>query len=120
MKLVSFALIIATVIGCNRNDQNAGAGAKAKPVDVKVAIFADGSITVDGKPAALEELAKHLESTKNASGTVWYFREAANDEPHPNAMKVMELVLNNRLPITLSTKPDFSDVVGPDGIPRPR
>lgn len=39
-------------------------------------------------------------------------------------MSVVENILNliekHRLPLSLSTKPDFSDYLGPDGFPHPR
>ena len=48
-------------------------------------------------------------------GVVLYGRDAAEEEPHPNAMQVIQLVVANRLPIRMSTKSDFSDAVGLDG-----
>jgi hypothetical protein len=45
--------------------------------------------------------------------TVSYYRENAAGEPPPAAMEVMKLIVSNRLPVRLSTKPDFSDAVGP-------
>jgi hypothetical protein len=35
-------------------------------------------------------------------------------------MAVVELVVKHRLPISMSTKPDFSDYVDGDGTSRPR
>jgi hypothetical protein len=87
---------------------------------MKVKVFSDGRILVDEHVVDLGQLAQRFKSLKESGGVVWYFREAADDEPHPNAMRVMELVVERELPISMSTKEDFSDVVGPDGIPRPR
>ena len=36
------------------------------------------------------------------------------------AAQVIKLVIDNRLPIAMSSKPDFSDVLLPDGSTRPR
>lgn len=40
--------------------------------------------------------------------------------PPPQATQVMKLVIDARLPISMSTKPDYSDVLLPDGSTRPR
>jgi hypothetical protein len=37
----------------------------------------------------------------------------ARETPHPNGAKVIELIVARGLPVRLSSKPDFSDAVGP-------
>jgi hypothetical protein len=59
-------------------------------------------------------------SQKNFVNMVWYYREAGKDDPPPQAMQVMKLIIDNRLPISISTKPDYSDVLLPDGTTQPR
>lgn len=51
---------------------------------------------------------------------VWYYREAGDAGPHVNAMVVMRAIVDTGLPISMSTKDDFSDVVLPDGTTKPR
>ena len=80
---------------------------------IKVRITADGDISADGQQVTLEQLAAKFAELKQAGGGVYYYRENPEDEPHPNASKVIELVVANGLPVRLSTKPDFSDAVGP-------
>jgi hypothetical protein len=53
-------------------------------------------------------------------GTVWSYREAAQTEPHPNALRIMSMVADYGLPISLSTKPDYSNVVDGKGRSSPR
>jgi hypothetical protein len=50
-------------------------------------------------------------------GVVWYYREAPQGPAAPQAMQVTRLVAENRLPIRLSTRPDYSNSVGTDGRP---
>jgi hypothetical protein len=78
-------------------------------VKVKVKVTVNGEITADGQPVTLEKLAVRFADLKRAGGVVWYYRENPAREPHANAKKVIELVVDNKLPIRLSTKPDFSD-----------
>jgi biopolymer transport protein ExbD len=86
---------------------------------IKVKVTARGEITADGESIELEQLAAKFVHLKKAGGEVWYHRENAAGEPHPNAMKVIELVTENKLPVKLSAKPDFSDTVDDKGMSHP-
>ena len=78
---------------------------------LKVSVLGSGDVFLDGEQIALENLAAKLESMKSDQPVVWYYREAAGSEPPPQAMQVMKMVVDNRLPISLCSKPDFSDYV---------
>ena len=49
-----------------------------------------------------------------------YGREGPGEEPHPAALKVIKLVVDQGLQVMMSTRRDFSDVVAGDGSARPR
>jgi hypothetical protein len=87
---------------------------------MKVAVYADGRIVSDGHEISLPALRDAFLKLSNAHGSVLYYREAAQSEPHPNAMAVIKAIVDARLPVSLSSKPDFSDVVLPDGSTKPR
>ena len=89
----------------------------APPPIIKVAVFADGRITADGKPVTIDSLRKSFKTLAAKKGTVWYYREAAQREPPPQAMQVIKAVVDARLPIRLSSRPDYSDSIGFDGKP---
>ena len=96
---------------------------QAKPPDAvigKIAVSANGAVSLDGKPIAVAALKERLTDLKKRNGVVWYYREAGDREPPSQAMQVMKLVIDARLPISMSTKPDYSDVLLPDGSTRPR
>ena len=84
---------------------------------LKVAVFADGRLTVDGTASTVESLRESLRSLKEKHGVVWYYREAGQQEPPPIATEVMKAVVEARLPIRLSSRPDYSDSIGFDGRP---
>jgi hypothetical protein len=86
---------------------------------IAVSVSADGDIMADGQPATLERLSVRFAELKQAGGVVLYHRENPSGEPHPNGMKVIELVIANQLPIRLSTSPDFSDAVDDQGVSQP-
>ena len=110
VRIVSAAVIIAVafqVIGDSRKV-------------LKVAIRADGHITADGRHTTLEALIPILHQLAKDHGEVWYYREAPEADPHPNAMKVLKAIIDEDLPILLSTKPDYSDSVDENGRSVPR
>lgn len=100
------------------NDQLSAAD--DRPV-LKVSVFEDGRIEVDGRDSDFGALRTAFAEHSNAKGVVWYYRAGpADKEPHPNAMAVIDLVIEFQLPVSLSGTPDFSTVVAPDGTLQPR
>jgi hypothetical protein len=85
---------------------------------LKITVMADGRITVDGNPATIDSLRLSLSRLAEQKGAVWYYREAGHAKASPEAAEVIQAVIDNRLPIRLSSRPDYSDVIGPDGSPR--
>ena len=113
--------IILGLVGCGHEPTDAppfGGQVSTKTPAVeprtvlKIKVTAGGDVTADDRAVTLEQLAAQLADLKRAGGGVMYYRENAGGEPHPNAMNVIKLVAENKLPVRLSTKPDFSDAVG--------
>jgi biopolymer transport protein ExbD len=90
------------------------------PKVLKIAITANGQISADGRPTTLDALIPVLRELAKNKGGVWYYREAPQADPHPNAMKVLSAIVDENLPIRLSTKPDYSDTVDDKGRSVPR
>ena len=87
------------------------------PPILKIAVMTDGSITVDGSPATMESLRASLKQLAEHKGVVWYYREAGQSAGPPQAAEVVQAVILNRLPIRVSSRPDYSDASGMDGRP---
>lgn len=96
------------------------APAAAEGPVVKIWVFEDGTIEMDGEPAGLEAVRTRFAELQKQQGVVYYGRDAPAAEPHENAMRIIELVVKNNLPVQLSSKPDFSDHVDADGTSRPK
>jgi hypothetical protein len=86
----------------------------------RVAVTAKGAVSFDGTSITVDGLKQELADLKKRNGVIWYYREAGKEGPPPQAMEVMKLIVDNRLPISMSTRPDYSDVLLPDGTTRPR
>lgn len=111
-KLRSLLILViasAQLVGCASQPKSAQSSMNPNPPIIKIAVMADGRITVDGSPATVESLRVSLKRLADQKGAVWYYREAPQAEPPPQAMQVMQAVIDNRLPIKLSTRPDYSD-----------
>ena len=80
---------------------------------LKVSLSADGALTLDARPVTLAELSAAMDAAPPGECVVWYHRENAAGEAPPIVAQVMKLITDRRLPIRLSTKPDFSDSVKP-------
>jgi hypothetical protein len=108
-------LLVALIIACGGVMSPVG----AEPV-AKVSVLASGVVLLDGTPTTLPALEERLKTVKAANGVVWYHRENPAAEPPPQGTAVVQLIIKYRLPVSMSTKPDFSDVVDANGVSRPR
>src|SRR5512140_1082754 len=76
------------LLGCNRQHKSVDANT---PV-LKIAVAADGGITLDGQSAAIESVRGSLKQLAQQKGVVWYYREAAQSVPPPQAAEVIKAV----------------------------
>jgi hypothetical protein len=85
---------------------------KKTPI-LKIAVFSDGRLTVDGSPSSIQSLRESLRKIGQEHGAVWYYRESGQEEAPAVATEVINEVIAARVPIRLSSKPDYSDSVRP-------
>jgi hypothetical protein len=92
----------------------------APPV-AKITLTTQG-ITFDGAAITLEQLKIKLAELKKRNGTILYYRgpSTRDGDPPPLAVEVIQLILDNKIPVSLSATPDFSDVVEPEAPASPR
>jgi hypothetical protein len=109
-----FALLgVFVVMGmsqsCTRTDSRLNIDASKA---IRVRLFHDGRVELNGDTASMDELTKYLQGQKGAAGAhVLYYRETRDGEPPANWKAVITAIADARLPIRMSTKPDFSDSV---------
>lgn len=100
-------------------------GALAPPASsaervARVAVFSTGAVQLDGRVTTLPVLDEELRKLKADKGVVWYHRENPASEPPPQGTAVIQLIIKHQLPVSMSTKSDFSDYVDGQGVSRPR
>lgn len=91
---------------------------------VKVALYRDGRIEVDGAPTEPEQVGDKMKTAAAARKYVVYYREQAEYGLSPQQKGAMPAILGavaeNLLPIRFSLNADFSDAVIDKGIsPKP-
>jgi hypothetical protein len=113
--LITGSCLLALIwSGCAVHNTSSVAGGK-RPI-VKVALYANGRLMVDGQPSNVKALRSSLEPIVKQHGSVWYFRETSvTGGPPENAMEVMRTLIDTGLPIRYSSHPDFSDSTDEDG-----
>ena len=102
-------IFLLSVSGCGNVDQDVPELDQDQSPVLKVSVLSDGKILADGDVVSIDELDQMLSETKQGSGVVWYYRENASNEPDEIAEDVLELIIKHKLPVKLSTEPDFSD-----------
>jgi hypothetical protein len=112
-KLSVLVIAYVQLIGCGRHPMPISPNA---PI-LKIAVSVDGRITVDASPATMDSVRASLKRLAEQKGVVWYYREAGYADAPPESTEVIKAVIENRLPIRLSSRPDFSDAIGADGRP---
>jgi hypothetical protein len=87
---------------------------------LKISVLSSGKVLLNSKEITIAQLQDVLKSAKKSNGEVWYYRENGQNEPPPQAMQVIKLIIDNELPVTLSSKADFSDYINEHGESVPR
>lgn len=102
--------------GCGKESTPPSNQSPEMPI-LKVALSADGRLTVDGAAATMESLRASLRTLSEKHGGVCYYREASPNGPPPMATDVIKAIVEARLPMRLSSRPDYSDSISIEGKP---
>jgi len=86
---------------------------------LKIIVRKSGDIQIDNKIVTLREVESRISQLARKNGTVWFHREAGKEAP-PKAMEVIKLTVRYKVPVSLSSKPDFSDTIDDEGNLVPR
>ena len=78
---------------------------------LKIAVFPDGRLAVDGSPSSIQSLRESLRKIGQEHGAVWHYRESGQEEAPAVETEVINEVIAARVPICLSSKSDYSDSV---------
>lgn len=107
------------VNACSKPSKPASADIDAARI-AKIKVNHEGIILLNDATVTIEALRVSLSKLGQSAGSaVWFYRENPAGEPHPNAMLVLQAIVDAKLPVRMSTKPDFSDSIGPDGQSQP-
>ena len=77
----------------------------------KIGVSQRGEVTLNGKPASLNQLDNELDRLKQIGGVVWYHRESSGGRASEAAMAVFARIGSARLPIKLFADAEFKHPV---------
>ena len=72
----------------------------------KVKMNQTGAIYLNGKVVTIEVLKQEFARLKQGNGAVWYYRENPQGEPPPQAMAVIQAIIDANLPVRVMER-DF-------------
>ncbi len=113
-------LVALCLTGCGRGDEQVSKQSFNTNIVLKISVLQSGKILANAGEVGMNDLDTRLSEIKSQNGVVWYYREGDQGEPPPAAMEVMKLIVKHRLPVSMSSKPDFSDTIDERGNSRPR
>lgn len=67
----------------------------------KVKVDRAGRIYLNGRITSLESLKREFSRLRKVNGAVWYHRENPGQEPPPEALTVLQAIIDARLPVKL-------------------
>lgn len=112
-------IVVCFLTGCKKDSPELHSGVNTDII-LKVSVLLSDEVLVDGEKISILQLNERLADIKKQNGIVWYYREIGTQEPPPAATEVIKLVIKHQLPISMSSMPDFSNIVEMDGTSRPR
>ena len=117
---VSLVVTITTMLMCGNVSAQEKTVQFNETIVGKLTVLQNGHVIFNGQAVTIEQLRPKLTELAEQNGVVWYYREAPEKEPPAVSRQVIQAVIDNKLPISFSTKPDFSTVALPDGTIKPR
>jgi len=112
-------LLTTFLLGCQKTPTSTQTSMNTSVI-LRVSVLQSGSVLADGSETSLAVLDSRMAEIKAQDGVVYYYREAGMSEPPLVWKNVMDLVAKHRLPISMSSKPDFSDYIDEQGNSKPR
>jgi hypothetical protein len=89
-------------------------------MEIRISVLASDEILLNGNAAQFSTVKSALESADTKDDVVLYYRENAGAEPSPDALKVVDIIIAQKLAICLCSTPDFSEYVDDFGQSHPR
>ena len=117
--MLALVAVLTMAPGCS-DDSSKAQMTETAPTVLRVLVLADGAILLDGAKTSLLALRERFRDVADSHAVVWYCRAQGESEAPEVAPLVIQAVIDNRLPISMSSESDFSTVVAPDGTVKPR
>ena len=90
MRILLLAALSMMFLGCSGQAVNTVDSTSENTA--KIRVYSDGEITLNDRDISVDDLPPALEELAENDGTVWYYREFGQEDPHPNAIGVIQAI----------------------------
>lgn len=79
---------------------------------LKLSIFHSGTVILDKDTVSINELDSKLAQKKSSNCELWYYKDLSDGGPPKDSiLKILDVLGRIKIPMSFSSKPDFSDEV---------
>jgi hypothetical protein len=89
-------------------------------MEIRIGVLSSGGLLLNGELAGFSAIEAALQGANSQTDRVLYYRESVQGAPPPKVKDILDLVIARKLPISLSSKPDYSDYMDQFGQSHPR
>lgn len=79
--------------------------------NLQVTELSSDQVLLFGVETELEDLSKAIEQVSLNDGAIFYYRKNESEGQSVLSRKIIEMAIENQVPIRMSKEPDFSDVL---------
>ena len=113
-------LLIISLASWSLTSQGNDEDSKSKCDILQVSVLSSNKVLLFGIEIGIDELSEVFQNTATNKGSVLYYRENPASDPQAISAQILQMVIDNQLPIRLSQEADFSDLLYENGNLRPR
>jgi hypothetical protein len=110
--LLAFSLPVLT--GCSKKG-DAGAEAAQAAGASRLVLSEDGELSLDDEALTMDALPAKIGEVKARGGSIWYHRAGPRDQRPPEAMQVLNILVEAQVPVQLYEDAEFTRPLGMNG-----
>jgi hypothetical protein len=114
LPLVLLAFSLPVLSGCSKKGGAGAEAAKAAGAS-RLVLSEDGEVRFEDEALTLDELPAKVGEVKARGGSIWYHRAGPRDQRPPEAMQVLNILVEAQVPVQLYEDAEFTRPLGMNG-----
>ena len=90
------------------------------PKVMQISVLASGTVLLNRQIATIPEVKRALSRAKARRQNIWFYREGGKGDPAAAAIELFKFIVENQLPVSISSRADFADYLDAEGRSQPR